>query len=41
MTKFVGPRSQTYSYVTDNYIEENEAKGTKICFMKGRLETLS
>ena len=38
MTKFAGLRPKTYSYLTDGYIEESKAKGTKRCFMKQKLK---
>ena len=37
MTKFVGLRPKTYSYLINVGSEDKEAKGTKRCFMKRKL----
>ena len=34
MTKFVGLRAKTYSYLIDDCSEDKKAKGTKRCFIK-------
>ena len=34
MTKFVGIRAKTYSYLIDDISEDKKAKGTKICVIK-------
>ena len=34
MTKFVGLRAKTYSYLIDNGGEEKKAKNTKMCHKK-------
>ena len=38
MTEFVALRSKTYSYLTDDYKENKNAKGTKKCVIKRRLK---
>ena len=38
MTKFVGLRSETYSYLTDDSSEDKKAKGTKKCVKKAKLK---
>ena len=38
MTKFVGLRSETYSYLTDDSSEDKKAKGTKKCVKKTKLK---
>ena len=38
MTKFVGLRSKTCSYLKDNNNEEKKAKGTKSCLKKRKLK---
>ena len=37
MTKFVGLRAKTYSYLTDDGSEDKKTKGTKKCVMKRKL----
>ena len=37
MTKLVGFRAKTYSYLINDVSEDKEAKGTKRCFMKRKL----
>ena len=34
MTKFVGLRAKTYSYLIDDVSEDKKAKGTKKCVVK-------
>ena len=34
MTKFVGLRAKTYSYLRDDGSEDKKAKGTKLCVIK-------
>ena len=34
MTKFVGIRAKTYSYLIDDISEDKKAKGTKKCVIK-------
>ena len=34
MTKFVGLRAKTYSYLIDDGSEDKKAKGTKKCIIK-------
>ena len=34
MTKFVGLRPETYSYLVDDCIPDKNAKGTKNCLIK-------
>ena len=38
MTKFVGLRAKTYSYLIDDGTEDKKAKGTKKCVIKRKLE---
>ena len=38
MTKFVGLRAKTYSYLIDDGSEDKKAKGTKKCFIKRKLK---
>ena len=38
MTKFVGLRAKTYSYLIDDGSESKKAKGTKKCAMKRKLK---
>ena len=38
MTKFVGLRVKTYSYLIDDGTEDKKAKGTKKCVMKRKLK---
>ena len=38
MTKFVGLRGKTYSYIIDDGSEEKKGKGTKKCVIKRKLE---
>ena len=38
MTKSVGLKAKTYSYLTDNGIEDEKSKGTKKCAMKRKLK---
>ena len=38
MTKFVGLRAQTYSYLIDASSEDKKAKGTKNCITKRKLK---
>ena len=38
MTKFVGLRANTYSYLTDDGSEDERAKGTKKCIIKRKLK---
>ena len=38
MTKFVGLRAKTYSYLIDNSSENKKAKGTKKCVIKRKLK---
>ena len=38
MTKFVGLRAKTYSYLIDEVIENKKAKGTKKCVIKRKLK---
>ena len=38
MTKFVGLRANTYSYLTDDGSEDEKAKGTKKCVTKIKLK---
>ena len=38
MTKFVGLRGKTYSYVIDDGSEDKKGKGTKKCAIKRKLE---
>ena len=37
MTKFVGLRAKTYSYLTDDGSEDKKEKGTKKCVIKRKL----
>ena len=37
MTKFVGLRAKTYSYLADDSSEDKKAKGTKKCVIKKNL----
>ena len=36
MTKFVGLRAKTYSYLIDDCSEDKKAKGTKKCVIKNK-----
>ena len=38
MTKFVGLRAKTYSYLIDESSENNKAKDTKSCVIKRKLK---
>ena len=38
MTKFVGLRAKTYSYLIDDSSEDKKAKGTKKCVIKRKLK---
>ena len=38
MTEFVVLRPKTYSYLTDDFVEDKKAKGTKTCVIKRRLK---
>ena len=38
MTKFVGLRAKTYSYLIDDGSEDKKAKGTKKCVIKENLK---
>ena len=38
MTKFVGFRAKTYSYLTNESSEDKKAKGTKNCVIKRKLK---
>ena len=38
MTKFVGLRIKTYSYLIDDSSEDKKAKGTKKCVVKSKLK---
>ena len=38
MTKFVGLRAKTYSYLTDDGSEDKKAKDTKKCVIKRKLQ---
>ena len=38
MTKFVGLRAKTYSYLIDDGSEDKKAKGTKNCAIKRKLK---
>ena len=38
MTKFVGLKSNTYSYLIDDGSEDKKAKGTKKCVIKRKLK---
>ena len=38
MTKFVGLRAETYSYLIDDGSEDKKAKGTKKCVIKRKLK---
>ena len=38
MTKFVGLKSNTYSYLIDDGSEDEKAKGTKKCVIKRKLK---
>ena len=38
MTKFVGLRAKTYSYLIDDSNEDKKAKGTKECVIKRKLK---
>ena len=37
MTKFVGLRAKTYSYLTDDGSQDKQGKGTKKCVIKNNL----
>ena len=37
MTKFIGSRSKTYSYLINDGSEDKKEKGTKQCFIKKTL----
>ena len=38
ITKFVGLRAKTYSYLTDDSSEDKKAKDTKKCVIKSKLK---
>ena len=38
MKEFVELRAKTYSYLKDNHNEDEKIKGTKKCFLKGKLK---
>ena len=38
MTKFVGLRAKTYSYLIDDGSEDKESKGTKKCVIKRKFK---
>ena len=38
MTKFVGSRVKTYSYLIDDGSEDKKAKGTKMCVIKRKFK---
>ena len=38
MTKFVGLRAKTCSYIIDDASEDKNAKGTKKCVIKGKVK---
>ena len=38
MKEFVGLKSKTYSYLTDNNNEDKKSKGTKKCVIKRKLK---
>ena len=38
MTKFIGLRGKSYSFLIDESSEDKKAKSTKACFMKGKLK---
>ena len=38
MSKFVGLRAKTYSYLIDDGSEDKKAKGTKKCVVKRKLK---
>ena len=38
MTKFVGLRAKTYSYLIDDGSEDRKTKGTQKCFLKRKLK---
>ena len=38
MTKFVGLRAKTYTYLIDDGSEDKKAKGTKKCLIKRKLK---
>ena len=38
MTKFVGSRVKTYSYLIDDDSEDKKAKGTKMCVINRKLK---
>ena len=38
MTKFIGIRAKTYSYLIDDDNEDKKAKGTKKCVIKKNLK---
>ena len=37
MTKFIGLKAKTYSYLIDDSSEDKKAKGTKKCAIKRKL----
>ena len=39
MTKFVGLRAKTYSYLIDDGSEDKELKGTKKCVIKRKIKS--
>ena len=41
MTKFVGLRKKSYSYLIDDGREDKKAKGTKKCVIKRKRESLN
>ena len=38
MTKFLGLKAKTYSYLIDNGSEDRKSKGTKKCILKRNLD---
>ena len=38
MTKFVGPREKTYSYLKDGGREDKKTKGSRRCVIKRKLK---
>ena len=38
MTRFVGLRAKTYSYLIDDGTEDKKAKGTKMCVIQRKLK---
>ena len=39
MTRFVGLRAKTYSYLIDDGTKDKKAKGTKMCVIKRKLKS--